>query len=536
MIKRIADFFMKPYQDRPAEERNRVKALAIILAIVAVCCLLLAFVINDVSARWITAGLSLIFAVFLLLLKAGKARITGFIVGPVLSLVFVSITFVQPYDVGYELYMMGFLGMFAIVLTSLIASSGKQPLACMLITTAGLLADFFTRVLPGQLAKKGNLSADDLAIALVIGWVSAGISAGLIRRNRRLVRSAETEAEKSQERLLSIEKAVEATGESLNLGSRLAESSKLTSSLVDEMRGAIGSAKEEMGVLDSKARNLSESLAEIAAGSAGLRSASDGQSAIVNETSAAIGEITASIKNITGITGSRREAISVLTSSTEKGRGEMDRSTQAVKAMEASAADILNIVKVINTVASQTNLLAMNAAIEAAHAGEYGRGFSVVADEIRSLSEQTGKNVKAVGATVRETIRAMQDAAAANESAREIFGRISGETKAVADAMEEILRGLDEVSGGTEEIMHGVESSVATTGRLKDGVEAVDARIAEAVEALKKLTEASALTLGSLEAVRGRFTGLAAEAAKVSQIGASNETGLKRLSESLASK
>ncbi len=529
----IADFFLKAYEDKPFEDRKKAEALAIILAVVAASCLLLTFIIVVTAVKFITISLAVVFAVLLLALRTGKARSVAYIVGPVLSVLFISVVFVQEYASAIELYMLGSLSIFVIVLSSLIASSGWQPVTCMIISTAGFLADYFIRVLPGQIAAKGDLCVDDLVINLVLGWVAAGVSAALINRNRRLLRSSETEASKSLDRLSSIENAVDATKASLDLGSRLAESSRSTSALVGEMRTELGSAKEEMDVLDAKTRNLSDSLSEIAAGSAKLRSAADSQSAVVNETSAAIEEMTASIKNISSITGSRREAISQLTSSTEEGRREMDRSAQAVKAMESTASDILEIVKVINSVASQTNLLAMNAAIEAAHAGEFGRGFSVVADEIRSLSEKTGKNVKTVSATIKETIRAMQDASAANGSVRTIFDRISEETAAVAEAMEEIIRGLNEVSDGTEEIMSGVESSVSATAQLKDGVGNVDARIAEAADALKKLAEASAIILSILDSLRDRSDSLADEAARVSAIGSDNESGLKRLSDSL---
>src|SRR5690606_27448631 len=158
--------------------------------------------------------------------------------------------------------------------------------------------DYFVRVLPGQRAIDGPLSADDLVIIMVISWVSSVINAVIVKRNRSFIQMAENESAKSLERLAAIEKAVEASSESLNLGSQLVESSKSTAMLVDQMSMAIANAEKKMEILDSRARSLSDSIKEIATGSGNLRKASDDQSSVISETSAAIEEMTASLENI----------------------------------------------------------------------------------------------------------------------------------------------------------------------------------------------------------------------------------------------
>ena len=172
-----------------------------------------------------------------------------------------------------------------------------------------------------------------------------------------------------------------------------------------------------MHVMLDTGNSLFVELDGIAENSNNVYSNAEVQSSVVNESSAAVEEMTASIVNITNVTRSRQKSAADLSKSTETGQSVVANASSSIKKVEAAIGSILEIIKVINTVAAQTNLLAMNAAIEAAHAGEYGAGFAIVSEEIRKLSEQTSQSVKAIAETVKTIIKDIQTAANENEMA-----------------------------------------------------------------------------------------------------------------------
>ncbi|MBR1910955.1 MAG: hypothetical protein IJ828_01220 [Treponema sp.] len=230
--------------------------------------------------------------------------------------------------------------------------------------------------------------------------------------------------------------------------------------------------KESVGLLEGTRRNV-ESLSDV----------TNKMSQNVATSSSAIEEMVSNISSINSIVDSNFKIVNELEAATQSGRTRLTEVDSLVGAIEKESSALMEMSGSIQKIASQTNMLAMNAAIEAAHAGEFGQGFSVVANEIRKLAEDSGGEAKKIGDVLKK-IKSMVD------GAYDKTGEVSREFDTVVSLTEHVKTQELEVKSAMQEQSDGNAQLLESLAQMKDGTREVEEAAAHLRSDTKNVIEA----------------------------------------------
>ncbi|MBT3272173.1 MAG: 4Fe-4S binding protein [Spirochaetales bacterium] len=195
---------------------------------------------------------------------------------------------------------------------------------------------------------------------------------------------------------------------------------------------------------------------------------SQGQYASLEQSSASVEEMVSSIGSASKIASDRQAAVSELISMARKGGKDLNETVSGIEGIAKSVANINEMINVINNVASSTNLLSINAAIEAAHAGDSGRGFSVVAEEIRKLAETTAENSRTISITLKTIISGITDASEKSKATGSTVTGIIDEILEVTDSLNQLTDSMHEMSLGSGQIIDAITHLKDISYQVKD--------------------------------------------------------------------
>ncbi|WP_297573015.1 methyl-accepting chemotaxis protein [uncultured Deefgea sp.] len=327
-----------------------------------------------------------------------------------------------------------------------------------------------------KITEHANQSRNSLLLMGVIALL-AGI-AGAILISRSIIRPLHF----MQHEIMQIDQQNDLTRRlPLNGGTELADMAQAINRLLGALAATLGELQNQSSQLKNSAQQLSSTSAQV-------KNSSEIQSDQSISMAATLEEISTSISHIANLSGDARqmsqqsgqaasngvEHISAMVTDIGRIADSIRQAALTAEELDASSDRISGITMVIKDVADQTNLLALNAAIEAARAGEQGRGFAVVADEVRKLAEKTGRSAQEISAMIstiqhgaknmaeqmRTSVSSVETGMQVAQNAGQAMSSISGSAQSVAQVIEEVNIALAEQSSASQILANRVESIV----------------------------------------------------------------------------
>ncbi|MDR2602237.1 MAG: methyl-accepting chemotaxis protein [Spirochaetaceae bacterium] len=253
-----------------------------------------------------------------------------------------------------------------------------------------------------------------------------------------------------------------------DIGTELSSNMTETAAAINQITSNIQSIKGQVVNQSASVTETNSTMNQIVQNIDRLGELVEKQMASVSQSSSAIEEMLANIQSVTQTLVKNGDNVKQLADASEVGRSGLQDVAQDIQQIARESEGLLEINSVMENIASQTNLLSMNAAIEAAHAGEAGKGFAVVADEIRKLAESSGEQSKTISAVLKKIKDSIDKITRSTDAVLNKFEAIDNGVRTVSDQEHNIRNAMEEQTAGSQQILEAVNRLNEVTTLVKD--------------------------------------------------------------------
>lgn len=290
-------------------------------------------------------------------------------------------------------------------------------------------------------------------------------------------------------------------GDLLSYGDRLGTMVQENSVFVDKMVTNVRNVESEIGSQNMLIKNTSGSVDEISGSLVQLRELLATQNDGMQNASSAVTQMIGNIGSVSRSIEKMAEEFLVLEDDVRNGILRQHEVNDQIQKIEQQSKMLNDANDVISSIANQTSLLAMNAAIEAAHAGDAGKGFAVVADEIRKLSENSSAQSKNIGDQLTTILNSISSVVEVSDVSDKMFTRVSEKIQGTGDMVSQIKLSMEEQAEGSKQISEALGYMNDAAGKVKAASDNVDNARGEIVKDVEKLRSSSEVVLMSLKTI-----------------------------------